>query len=76
MYVLIYVCGFFVDVIIFVKMFVVKKVRVEEELLEIMGYIYNVFFIKLLRNNNKYFNVVFQDYEKYSDLVCFVLEYN
>lgn len=59
MYVLIYVCGFFVDVIIFVKMFVVKKVRVEEELLEIMGYIYNVFFIKLLRNNNKYFNVVF-----------------
>lgn len=58
MYVLIYVCGFFVDVIIFVKMFVVKKVRVEEELLEIMGYIYNVFFIKLLRNN-KYFNVVF-----------------
>lgn len=56
---LIYVCGFFVDVIIFVKMFVVKKVRVEEELLEIMGYIYNVFFIKLLRNNNKYFNVVF-----------------
>lgn len=76
MYVLIYVCGFFVDVIIFVKMFVVKKVRVEEELLEIMGYIYNVFFIKLLRNNNKYFNVVFQDYEKYSDVVCFVLEYN
>lgn len=53
-----------------------KKARVEEEPSEIMGYIHNVSPIKLSRNNNKYFNAVFQDHEKYSDLVCFVPEYN
>ncbi|XP_052711445.1 uncharacterized protein LOC128185817 [Crassostrea angulata] len=52
-----------------------KKARVEEEPSEIMGYIHNVSPIKLSRNN-KYFNAVFQDHEKYSDLVCFVPEYN
>lgn len=51
-----------------------KKARVEEEPSEIMGYIHNVSPIKLSRNNNKYFNAVFQDHEKYSDLVCFVPE--
>lgn len=53
-----------------------KKARVEEKPSEIMGYIHNVSPIKLSRNNNKYFNAVFQDHEKYSELVCFVPEYN
>ncbi|XP_062574481.1 uncharacterized protein LOC134236327 [Saccostrea cucullata] len=54
-----------------------KKPKLDEEPSgEIVGYIHSVTPIKLSRNNNKYFNAIFQDHEKYSDMVCFVPEYN
>jgi hypothetical protein len=52
-----------------------KKQRVEDSGKEILGYIHNVSPIKLSRKNNKYFNAVLQEKEKYSDVVCFVPEY-
>ena len=46
-----------------------------EETAELLGYIH-VSPIKLSGNNNKYFNALFQDHEKYGDPVCSVPEYN
>ncbi|XP_061169175.1 uncharacterized protein LOC133178499 [Saccostrea echinata] len=54
-----------------------KKMRLDDEQsVEVEGYVHNVSPIKVSRNNNNYFNAVFQDEEKYTDLVCFVPEYN
>lgn len=54
-----------------------KKMKLaDDQTVEVEGYIHNVSPMKLSRNNNNYFNAVFQDEEKYVDLVCFVPEYN
>uniref|UniRef100_A0A8W8NTQ5 Uncharacterized protein n=1 Tax=Magallana gigas TaxID=29159 RepID=A0A8W8NTQ5_MAGGI len=53
-----------------------KKIKLDEQSIEVEGYVHNVSPLKVSRNNNNYFNAIFQEEGKYTDLVCFVQDYN
>jgi hypothetical protein len=45
--------------------------RPNDDEIDIEGYIHDVTPVKTSRNNNKYFNAVVQQKEKFTDMVCY-----
>uniref|UniRef100_K1QWZ7 Uncharacterized protein n=1 Tax=Magallana gigas TaxID=29159 RepID=K1QWZ7_MAGGI len=51
-----------------------KKIKLDVQSIDVEGYVHNV--SPMNGKNNNYFNTIFQEEGKYTDLVCFVQDYN